>query len=305
MRVSAVISYIVAAAVTAPTARGSAGDMNYDYRRCLRHCQKNCNPEDIPALRQYLLWNCEGECQYDCMHEVARWVQEEYAVTWKFYGHWPYLRIWGLQEPASVAFSLGNMLPHIHNLLYNREKFCQPGVRFGHHILMYSVVALLAWAASAVFHARKIDPFISCDYAFAFLFISYGLWIAVSRLWWEIRGDRDRWTKTVFDVCCAGRVVYQVIYTLNGTIPFQDHMNLSIGLSVLHAVSWLLFICFSNSRSKLFCLLCQAWFGAASLLELYDFPPYMGILDAHALWHAATIPLGFLWFRFWIQDAEY
>ena len=42
---------------------------------------------------------------------------------------------------------------------------------------------------------------------------------------------------------------------------------------------------------------------AAMSLELLDFPPFARILDAHALWHAATIPIAELWYNFLITDA--
>lgn len=45
--------------------------------------------------------------------------------------------------------------------------------------------------------------------------------------------------------------------------------------------------------------------GLAMLLEIYDFPPYYGFLDAHALWHAATIPLTYVWWSFIKDDAEF
>lgn len=289
----------------APVSLASAGDRSSEFQRCVRLCSKQCDLSKIPPLHQYLLWDCQDDCKYKCMHEISEAFKAQYNIVWKFYGHWPYKRILGLQEPAAALFSLGNMLPHFHNLVYNRDKLMRPGVRFGSHILIYSIVALSAWTASTMFHARKIEPLISFDYAFALLFISYGLWLGLSRLWWEFRGDKDIVLKRIFNLCFTVRVLWQVINTLDGSVYFQDHMTLSIGLSVAHAVTWLAFIAFSGSKSKLFCLFCQIWFGAASLLELFDFPPYHGIFDAHALWHAATIPLGFWWFQFWLQDAEY
>jgi hypothetical protein len=41
---------------------------------------------------------------------------------------------------------------------------------------------------------------------------------------------------------------------------------------------------------------------AAMSLELLDFPPLARALDAHALWHLATIPLGLAWWDFMIRD---
>ncbi|MCH85919.1 post-GPI attachment to proteins factor 3-like [Trifolium medium] len=45
--------------------------------------------------------------------------------------------------------------------------------------------------------------------------------------------------------------------------------------------------------------------GLAMLLEIYDFPPYEGLLDAHALWHAITIPLTYIWWSFIKDDAKF
>lgn len=42
---------------------------------------------------------------------------------------------------------------------------------------------------------------------------------------------------------------------------------------------------------------------AAMSLELLDFPPILRVLDAHAAWHAATIPLALAWWDFLVKDA--
>lgn len=288
-----------------PVILSSAGDSSPEFHKCTRQCRKTCAPSSIPAYLQYLYWDCPSECDYECMHWLSRQLKEEYDTVWKFYGHWPYVRLLGLQEPAAAIFSVGNMIPHMLNIYNNRIVYSKPGTPLGKHLVAYSIVALLAWTASSVFHTRKIDPFISFDYGFAYLFICYGLWISFTRLWWEFRGDRISSIKRTIDVGFSTHVFLQFLGILNGTVHFQDHMKLSIGLSICHSLLWLIFCCFSRSPTKLFCLLCQAWFGAASLLELFDFPPYLGVFDAHALWHAATIPLGFLWFQFWVRDSNY
>lgn len=45
--------------------------------------------------------------------------------------------------------------------------------------------------------------------------------------------------------------------------------------------------------------------GLAMLLEIYDFPPYRGLVDAHALYHATTVPLTYLWWSFIRDDAKF
>lgn len=43
---------------------------------------------------------------------------------------------------------------------------------------------------------------------------------------------------------------------------------------------------------------------AAMSLELLDFPPLWRALDAHSLWHLATIPLSAAWWAFLVRDAN-
>ncbi|PWY97787.1 Per1-domain-containing protein [Testicularia cyperi] len=42
----------------------------------------------------------------------------------------------------------------------------------------------------------------------------------------------------------------------------------------------------------------------AVMLELLDFPPILRLLDAHALWHLATIPITQMWYDWLTQDAQ-
>ncbi|KAJ9555584.1 hypothetical protein OSB04_010198 [Centaurea solstitialis] len=37
---------------------------------------------------------------------------------------------------------------------------------------------------------------------------------------------------------------------------------------------------------------------------VYDFPPYEGFVDAHAVWHATTVPLTYLWWSSIKYDVE-
>ena len=42
---------------------------------------------------------------------------------------------------------------------------------------------------------------------------------------------------------------------------------------------------------------------AATALELFDFPPWMFVIDAHALWHLSTVPITKFWYDFLVEDA--
>lgn len=54
------------------------------------------------------------------------------------------------------------------------------------------------------------------------------------------------------------------------------------------------------SRAALFVALTTA----ATALELFDFPPWRRIIDAHALWHLSTALILPFWYEFLIEDAQ-
>ena len=41
---------------------------------------------------------------------------------------------------------------------------------------------------------------------------------------------------------------------------------------------------------------------AATTFEVFDFPPWYRVIDAHALWHLSTVPLVVFWWTFLIED---
>lgn len=42
---------------------------------------------------------------------------------------------------------------------------------------------------------------------------------------------------------------------------------------------------------------------AATCLELFDFPPWARIIDAHSLWHLSTAPIALKWYDFLVEDS--
>lgn len=61
-------------------------------------------------------WSCADECQYGCMwRTVFAFFERGWPIP-QFYGKWPFLRLLGMQEPASVLFSALNFAVHLRML---------------------------------------------------------------------------------------------------------------------------------------------------------------------------------------------
>lgn len=90
---------------------------------------------------------------------------------------------------------------------------------------------------------------------------------------------------------------YQLDYGLN--------MKVSVAMGMLQLILWATWAGVTRhpSRWKLWVVVIGG--ALAALLEIYDFPPYRGFVDAHALWHATTIPLTYLWWSFVRDDSEF
>ncbi|KAK6936400.1 Per1-like, partial [Dillenia turbinata] len=91
--------------------------------------------------------------------------------------------------------------------------------------------------------------------------------------------------------------VYELDYGLN--------MKVCVTMGILQLFIWAIWagVTHHPSRWKLWVVVIGG--GLAMLLEIYDFPPYKGFVDAHALWHAMTIPLTYLWWSFIRDDGEF
>lgn len=169
-------------------------------------------------------------------------------------------------------------------------------------ITLYGLMALIAWLCSTIFHIRKVYWTIQLDYMSALLFISCGCGLSFRYLF---HAQIHQWPflQWLGGAVASCLLCHQIHGMARDTVAFSDHMALSIGLCVLHVLTWMVWILLNRSTPNApLCLLLQAWLGAASLLEIFDFPPVLTHFDAHALWHLATVPLGYLWYHFWKQE---
>eukprot|EP01036_Dinobryon_divergens_P029410 gene29410-38503_t len=185
-------------------------------------------------------------------------------------------------------------------------------------IFLYAVSAIIAWSMSAIYHSKKTEISTKYDLVFALGVLVAGLVLVIRK----ILGRTNIFVVVSF-VCMSGCLyIARAISILNGVVSFDSHMTSCIVLFSITSVLWAYWACLGHAQSLLLssssfewpslrsprwlCLLCNVWLLLAALLELFDFPPILGIFDAHSLWHAATAPLGIVWYRFWeiVEDEE-
>ncbi|KAG8898177.1 hypothetical protein FRC00_003164 [Tulasnella sp. 408] len=326
-------------------ALASKGDTGIAFHECLESCvvfvcDVDTNHE-LPYSLKLMQWDCPDNCKYECMMmDVDRDLEaiasgSEDVEIKQYYGKWPFHRFVGIQEPASVVFSLMNLWAHIRGgkYLLGRMRSDHPMYKY---YFWYIIIGANAWVWSTVFHMRDKPATEKLDYFSAALTILYSLYVAVVRLFGlyqpprlhlqqpaSYSARRPSWLPPqhilhqLWGALCVLLYLAHVIYL--SVIPRFDYSynviaNLIVG--VLHNLLWLSYS-FSFFPFRRFEFKPQsyippyAWKPAAlaigmtlaTSLELWDFPPWWFVIDAHSLWHLATVPLTWWWYRFIAEDA--
>ena len=271
-----------------------------------------------------LLWDCASNCDYNCQRIITTQRQKrrppiDNAVV-QFHGKWPFHRLAGIQEPFSVLFSLLNFLAHQQGLAKVREQIPKSyPLRPYYELLAY--FGLSSWVFSMLFHVRDFPVTETLDYLAAGAYILYGLYYGVVRMFGldqasglkqgreEGSGGRGAagaagaaalraWTGF-----CALLYLGHVSYLL--LVRWDHEYNILANL-VVGMVQNVLWTWFSVKRYRavggqgwtVWPALIVGWIIAAMSLELFDFAPLGGMLDAHSLWHLGTVGPTVWWYRY-------
>lgn len=174
MRLYILPLFFLVIATTCTIAYASSGDRSDTFRRCVDKCVKQTctaaddgsgnasgtrpvqaqqHQEPLTLALRLTRWSCADNCKYTCMHLLTDFALESGVQMEQYYGKWPFWRFAGMQEPASVVFSIANLLMHILGLDWLRR-----GVHPAHPMkpfyLTWSYLSINAWVWSAVFHTR-------------------------------------------------------------------------------------------------------------------------------------------------------
>ncbi|EGF82507.1 hypothetical protein BATDEDRAFT_18873 [Batrachochytrium dendrobatidis JAM81] len=294
-----------------PELLASYGDQDDRFQLCAakcinRDCKSTPSTKHLSLILRLMQWDCPQDCRYHCMHLQTQINQQNNEPIEQYYGKWPFVRILGMQEPASVVFSILNGLQHYKGW----QKFTR-GTKHSHYpyitlMRINGFLAVNSWVWSVIFHTRDFPFTERMDYFSAMASILFSLHLAVVRIF-GLRSTRG-FIRIILMIVCYCFFIFHIFYLTLFNFDYGYNMFASVIVGVSHTMLWWTWA-LANWRSRS----SYAWkiivvglaVSMAMLLELMDFPPLFGLFDAHSLWHAATIPvIPYLW-DFYLDDALY
>jgi hypothetical protein len=174
------------------------------------------------------------------------------------------------------------------------------------------------------------------DYFAATMTIMYTLHYSINRLFHLYPARRERSalpvsrSQVALTLCFAVLYLSHISYLLSTpSFDYGYNVAFNVALGAIHLSLWTLFsLVFTTRLPFPFSLMptpyppldplaiapkpTYHWSSGALVLatsasmslELFDFPPLGRVIDAHSLWHAATILLANGWYKFLIRDVN-
>lgn len=282
----------------------------------------------IPLYLTILGWNCESNCDYQCQRLVTIERKQNNQEVYQFHGKWPFIRVLGIQELFSTIFSIGNFITNYlgFKLLWQHYQIeSKRGesdfTNLYHCYLLVPIVSMCAWFFSTIFHLKDTWDRERLDYFFAGMTVLTGFYAICVRFFTLYKSNKTL-KRRLLGCCCVLMYFLHVSYLLKEwSYTYNMQANVIIGL--IQNVLWVYMSCkqFQKARNKDYSVMeCiympeYNWMLTPVLLvvsvlcgmsfELFDFPPILELLDAHALWHFCTIWPVLWWYPYMIKDIEH
>ena len=301
----------------------SNGDYSSYFQTCLyEFVTNNCTQDSInlqnyhkaqPIYLKFLLWDCVDECKYECMWLTVDWfIRNQYDIP-QFYGKWPFIRFFGIQEPISVLASLIHFLINIYMLKRIKKEISNES-KLKSLWIGFAYMNLITWFWSTVFHTRDFPFTEKMDYYCAFGLVLYQVNAFFIRYFQYNQTIKSRQQKRlmiyVISALCSTFFIYHVYYLHFIHFDYGYNMKVNIFFGLFNSICWLS----SSIHEYIYKSMKYSWRNILSisiiivsttLFEVYDFTPIFWIADGHALWHLTTTLVPIFWYQFFIDDTNY
>ncbi|XP_047316128.1 post-GPI attachment to proteins factor 3-like [Impatiens glandulifera] len=287
--------------------------------KCFQHCKFSPEGKPIddgpwyvqePLYQRWKHWDCQGDCRYHCMivRESERKALGDAPI--KYHGKWPFKHVYGIQEPVSVALSALSLAIQFHGwvsffILINYKLPARPDKKsyyeFTGLLHIYGIIAMNAWFWSTVFHSRDVGLTEKLDYSSAVALLGYSLIFSIVRAF----NMRDEATRVMVAAPLVAFVTTHILYLNLYQLDTDLHTKVCLAIGTIQFMIWATWasLTHSPSRWKLWGVVIGSFLSL--LFEVYDFPPYLGYVDGHALWHLTAVPVSYLFWSFFRDDAEF
>ena len=220
----------------------------------------------------------------------------------QFHGKWPFYRWLGIQEPASVLFSFLNLLAHQDGISKIRNRI-PVDYSLKKYYLWFGYVGWASWVFSMIFHTRDYDLTEKLDYYAAGASVFYGMYYTPIRIF-RLDSDRPPVKATMlrlWTIICTALYIGHVSYLTFVHWNYTYNMAANVAAGVIQNILWSSFSYKTYQKLKkpwaAWPGMIVAWIILAMSLELLDFPPIGGVIDAHSLWHLGTVVPTIWWYK--------
>ncbi|CAN0902672.1 Post-GPI attachment to proteins factor 3, partial [Linum grandiflorum] len=217
-----------------------------------------------------------------------------------------------LQEPVSVALAALILAIQFHGwisflLLVYYYLPLRPHSRKTYYEYtglwhIYGFVSMNAWLWCAVFRTRDVEftEKLYCS--------SYVAWLGFTLVLSTLRAFdiRDEAARVMIAAPVIAFVTSHILY-LN-LYNFDKGLNTKVTMvmTLVQMLIWVIWVGISRHPSRWKVWVTVLLGGTfAMTLEAYNFPSLQRYVDGRAMWHASAIPLGYMWWSFVKDDAEF
>jgi post-GPI attachment to proteins factor 3 len=210
-----------------------------------------------------------------------------------------------MQEPFSVLFSLLNFLAHDFGISRLRDSI-PASYPLRKYYLLFGYFGLVTWTFSMIFHTRDFPLTEKLDYFAAGASVLYGMYYCPIRIFrLDQRSPKKRSLLRAWTGLCLCLYAAHVLYLTRWSWNYTYNMAANVAVGVVTNVGWSWFSIIRYQKTKRIWAawpgLIVAWIVLAMSMELFDFPPWGGLIDAHSLWHLGTVVPTIWWYRYVFQ----
>ena len=270
----------------------SQGDKSEFYQDCVKQCVEGGHKVSGLANKLFL-WSPLDDCKYICMREHTEYRRKRGEPVLQYHGKWSFKRILGMQEFASVVFSIGNAYAQFVGFRRNYPGGLRKSPLRRYWIATF-VLNFNAWIWSTVFHIRDKPWTEKMDYFSATSIILNAVYYSIVALF-SLHKRPFFFRRALL----TGFIIFFVLHVRKLLIFFDYGYNIKVmgGFGLLFNCMWIAAYLLGRVQSSL-AIKCGVLFLLAGSLEIFDFSPIFDLFDAHSIWHLCTIPIAMIWWKF-------